>query len=423
MPSNEKVICQKCILHSRVPEVTIGDDGLCVFCAISNHVTSDMVRQNATFLESKMLSIFENIKKQKRPFDVLVYFSGGKDSTYVLNLMKNKYHMNVLAYSMIQPFVTEVAQRNMEEIVKGLNVHAIKFFIDEKVFKKGMAYSLQHGHEYGLTEWVGCQLCGFFTKWVGVKLAISLGIPLIVDGMDSAQGGYGVINEGEQVKQRIKNGIKPFGKVHDMIHDALGEEYQNSIYDYNQDELIRSQYPTAMSPLCFVDYDPSFSFNSLQELGISFKQFKSLNTNCELLYLLDYISMCRYDCDSYIKLYASGLRNNYDTIEQLELDQATHRKQLTRDEMIKLLDEYKEVLFYVIDNDLDESNINDTHQSKLLELASLSRSMFGDETIGKLMGRVLKMKGQAEYLGFDLKDITRELMDTSATKKDVTQVF
>ena len=423
MNTNEKTTCNKCILHSRVPEVTIGDDGLCVYCQISNHVTPEMVKQNAVLLESRMISIFENVKKQKRPFDVLVYFSGGKDSTYVLNLMKNKYKMNVLAYSMIQPFVTDVAKKNMEDIVKKLNVQAIKFFIDQNVFNRGMAYSLLHGHEYGLTEWVGCQICGFFTKWVGVKLAISLGIPLVIDGMDSAQGGYGVINEGEQVKQRMKNGMKPFGKVHDLISDALGEEFKHSIYAYNQEELLRSEYPTAMSPLCFVEYDPTYIFNRLEEMGISFKQFKSLNTNCELLYLLDYISMCRYDCDSYIKLYASGLRNNYDTIEQLELDQAAHKKQLTREEMIRLLAEYRDVLFYVIDRNLDESTVIDDHQANLFELTQFSQSMFGEETMSKLMVRVLKMKGQAQFLGIDLQDIPRIFVDTTETKKDVTQVY
>jgi tRNA(Ile)-lysidine synthase TilS/MesJ len=419
----EKVICKKCILHSKVPEVTIGNDGLCVFCQISNHITPVMVQQNAALLESRMLSIFENVKKQKRAFDVLVYFSGGKDSTYVLNLMKNKYKMNVLAYSMIQPFVTDVAKKNMEEIVKKLNVHAIKFFIQENVFNRGMAYSLEHGHDYGLTEWVGCQICGYFTKWVGVKLAMKLGIPLVIDGMDSAQGGFGVINEGEQVKLRMRNGIKPFGRVHDLINDALGEEYKDSIYNYNQEELLKSEYPTAMSPLCFVEYDPSYSFHALEELGISFKQFKSLNTNCELLYLLDYISMCRYDCDSYIKLYASGLRNNYDTIEQLELDQAAHKKQLTREEMIRLLDEYRDVLFYVMDHGLDESTINDGHRASMMDLAKFSRSMFGEETMGKLAFRVLKMKGQAEFLGIDLRRIPREGEGGSNKKTDVTQIY
>ncbi|NLW46663.1 MAG: hypothetical protein GXY86_04930 [Firmicutes bacterium] len=421
--SHDKVICKKCILHSRVPEVMIGDSGLCVFCEIGNQITTEIVKQNAVSLEKRMLDIFANVKKQRHSFDVLVYFSGGKDSTYALNLMKNKYNMNVLAYSMIQPFVTDVAQHNMEQIVKKLDVPAIKYFIPEAVFKKVMAYSLLHGHKYGLTEWVGCQICGFFTKWVGVKIAMSLGIPLVIDGMDSAQGGYGVINEGEQVKQRIRNGQKPFGKVHDLIGDALGEEYKGSIYDFNQEEILNSRYPTAMSPLCFVEYDPTFSFSNLEEMGISFKQFKSLNTNCELLYLLDYISMCRYDCDSYIKLYASGLRNNYDTIEQLELDQSAHKKQLTREEMIKLLDEYRDVLFYVIDNDLDEQSFNDFHQNKMLELAGLSQNMFGKETVGKLLSRVLKMKGQAAYLGIDLKSIPREFIDVSATKQDVTQIY
>ncbi len=400
-----KVICKQCILHSRVPAVTIGDDGLCVFCQINNFLTPEIVQQNAGALAGKLSSIIEKVKQKKRPFDVLVYFSGGKDSTYVLNIMKNKYKMNVLAYSMIQPFVTEVAQKNMEQIVKKLNVHAIKFFIDENVFKKGFSHALLYGHKYGLTEWVGCEVCGFFTKWVGVKLAMKWGIPLVVDGLDNAQGGQGVINEGEQVKQRLKNGIKPFGAIHDLVRDALGDEYQDSLYDCNPEEILQSEYPTAMSPLCFLEYDPTYSFNRLEELGISFKQFKSLNTNCELLYLLDYISMVRYDCDSYIKLYASGLRSNYDTIEQLELDQATHKKQLTRKEMLQLLDEYKQVLFYIVNNELDEDTMNDAHKTNLIGLSKFSHSMFGQETMDKLMYRVLKIRGQAQYFGIDLKNI------------------
>ncbi len=419
----EKIICKKCILHSKVPEVTIGSDGNCVFCQISSHVTEEMAKQNAIYLQKRMLDIFENVKKQKRPFDVLVYFSGGKDSTYVLNLMKNKYKMNVLAYSMIQPFVTEAARSNIDQIVKKMNVQAVKFYMDEEVFKKGMAYSLVHGHEYGMTEWVGCQICGYFTKWVGVKLAMKLGIPLVIDGMDSAQGGYGVINEGEQVIQRLKNGIKPFGNVHDLINDALGEEWRHSLYYFDKEEVLNEKYPTAMSPLCFVEYEPMYIFKNLEEMGISFKQFKSLNTNCELLYLLDYISMCRYDCDSYIKLYASGLRSNYDTIEQLELERAEHKKQLTRSEMITLLDEYKEVLYYVIDHELCETNINDEHKSNIMGRLKLSVEMFGKETLEKLMLRVLKMRGQAEYLGINLKEINRSDIGTIASKGEVTQIY
>ena len=175
----------------------------------------------------------------------------------------------------------------------------------------------------------------------------------------------------------MKNGMKPFGKVHDLISDALseafGEEFKHSIYAYNQEELLRSEYPTAMSLLCFVEYDPTYIFNRLEEMGISFKQFKSLNTNCELLYLLDYISMCRYDCDSYIKLYASGLRNNYDTIEQLELDQAADRKQLTREEMMKLLAEYRDVLRFMSSIKIwMRGTIIEDHQANLFELTNLA---------------------------------------------------
>lgn len=401
--TEEKRICTKCILHSKVPQVTINDEGLCIFCEIANHVTDDMVQQNTQLLKTKMDSILKEAKEKKRPYDVLVYFSGGKDSTYVLNLMKNKYNMNVLAYSMIQPYVTDVAKDNMEEITKKMGVEAIKFFMDEQVFKKVMRYSLLHSEKYGLTEWVGCEICGFLTKWVGIKLAISLGIPLVVDGMDNAQSGGGGIRDAEQIKMKMKNGMKPFGRVHELINDALGEDYKHSIYGFNHDVLLNSEYPSALSPLCFHTYDPTYSFKQLESMGISYKQFKSLNTNCELLYLLDYISMRRYDCDSYIKLYASGLRQNYDTIEQLELDQKAHKKQLTREDMIRLLDEYKAVLYYIIDNDINENSVSPEDRGTLMDLIRFSSRMFGESTINKLLDRAVKLKYHADYFEIDLK--------------------
>lgn len=97
------------------------------------------------------------------------------------------------------------------------------------------------------------------------------------------------------------------------------------------------------------------------------------------------------------------MRNNYDTIEQLELHQAAHRKQLTREEMIRLLDEYRDVLFYIIDHELDEESNMDIHKEKLFELVPFSRSMFGEETISKLRMQVIKMKEQAK-LGVDIRE-------------------
>jgi hypothetical protein len=80
-------------------------------------------------------------------------------------------------------------------------------------------------------------------------------------------------------------------------------------------------------------------------------------------------------------------------------------------------------LFYVVDNSLDEEAFNDEHKANLLSLAQFSRSMFGEETMGKLMLRVLKMKGQAEYLGIDLKSISRVNVSTSKTRNDATAIY
>ena len=55
---------------------------------------------------------FENLNRQ-----CIVPVSGGKDSTYVADKMKNEFGLNVLTVTITPPLETELIQKNLERFL------------------------------------------------------------------------------------------------------------------------------------------------------------------------------------------------------------------------------------------------------------------------------------------------------------------
>ena len=75
-------------------------------------------------------------------------------------------------------------------------------------------------------------------------LVAKLNTSSILEGSDLSQIGEIKYVQSEKVKEEAKKGIKPFGKIHDLIIDALGEDYKGSIYDYDESDVTGGKYPT-----------------------------------------------------------------------------------------------------------------------------------------------------------------------------------
>jgi len=131
--------CKKCVLSSNLPGVVI-KDGKCSVCLAEEELEKRFSRKE--YIE-KMKGVFAQAKAKKRCYDVVVLFSGGKDSSYLIHLLKNTYKLRVLALAIIHPLVNGLSLKNMEEISGRLGVELMKFYIDGNLFKKYLGQGIK----------------------------------------------------------------------------------------------------------------------------------------------------------------------------------------------------------------------------------------------------------------------------------------
>ena len=110
--------CSKCILPETFPFIFFDERGVCNFC---NNYTPQKKNQSI----DKLLNLVEPYRKKGNNFDVILPFSGGRDSTYVVHFVKNELGLNPITYTYDWGMVTDLARRNIARVCGKLGIENI----------------------------------------------------------------------------------------------------------------------------------------------------------------------------------------------------------------------------------------------------------------------------------------------------------
>lgn len=169
--------CSKCLLPDSLPGSSFNENGECYWCQIRFPNYTPMGIDN-------LGAIFKQNEGMGDSADFLIGVSGGKDSSYVLFQMKQKFGLRVEAFTYVHDGLTDFALQNAKSVCDAVGVkHHIVSLPDHKhlkTFKAFFSSWLQSNNP--LAAAMTCVACKYL-HILGTRLAKERKIPMIIWSM------------------------------------------------------------------------------------------------------------------------------------------------------------------------------------------------------------------------------------------------
>ena len=128
-------ICNRCVSNSSINSLNLDINGICQFCKIHDEMEAEYPLNENSFIE--LLKISDRIKEEGigKKFDCVVGVSGGKDSSYLLYLVKEKLKLRPLAVHYDNGFDSDTSVSNILRVCEKLDVELETKVADWEKFK------------------------------------------------------------------------------------------------------------------------------------------------------------------------------------------------------------------------------------------------------------------------------------------------
>jgi len=274
-------ICTKCILPETFPGIKFDDDGICNFCHRDEKAILKSGNKKVKYRE-KLDSLVRELKGKAPSYDVIAAYSGGKDSSYTLKLLKDRYELRILAFTFDNHFVSPVAWKNIEKITNTLHIDHLSFKPPWRVVKD--VFSLASKNDIFpaptlLRASAICTACIGIVKSIVLKLALELQSPMVAYGWSPGQAPI--------QSALMKTNAKFIEQNQKALKKAFPQEIRSRLSSYFIPEvyydLYKDRFPYNVHPLAFFHYDERMIVRELEGLGWQAPRDTDTNsTNCLL---------------------------------------------------------------------------------------------------------------------------------------------
>ena len=301
----EQLICKKCVLPNTFPGITFNEEGVCNHCQKFESFAATP-EQKAEHRQ-KLIDLLGSYKD--RDYQVMVAYSGGKDSTYTLHLFKNVYKAKVVAFTFDNGFLSPQAEKNIKLVCSRLGVDHMTVHNDQDVLNKMfVAGSTEDLYPMKTMERAStiCTICSGFFKSVAMQLALDHRIPVIGYGWSPGQAPIqSALTQSNPkfVRMAQKNAKAPVAKI--IGEEAADEFFLNDeMYD-----IPKEEWPYSAHPLAFEPYDENDIKKIIRELGWEDpKDVDTNSTNCMLNAYANQVHLDRYKFHPYAMEIANMVR-------------------------------------------------------------------------------------------------------------------
>ena len=300
--------CKSCTLNDNVFSVHIGEDGLCNYCR-QRQTRGSALSYTPDEAEKQLSEAFSAYKK--RPYQVLLAYSGGKDSTYTLYRLRKDYNVSVLAVTFDNGFLTDQCRRNIDTVTAALDVDSlvVKPSLPKlaKIFRLAESGDIFPRKALERASSV-CTACIGLVKTVTYREAILREIPFVCFGWTPGQAPV----KSPVIKldhRMIAANQKQFKTP---IVSELGEAYGGYFLDAGWLEAHTDRIPSLVYPLVFETYSEDAIFRAISSLGWERPTNTDVNsTNCLLNSYANFLHIEQYGFNPYCMEIAGLVREGY----------------------------------------------------------------------------------------------------------------
>ena len=204
--------CTRCVMPDTRPGIEFNEEGVCSAC-------QSYEKRNAINWDERWKE-FEKLCDKYRGMngddpDCAIAVSGGKDSHFQVNLMKNVMRMNPILFSVEDNFpMTNAGVHNLKNISEEFGCSIISLKPNIKVQKRLMRYMFE---KYGKPTWYIDRLIYTYPLIMSLKF----NTPLLVYG-ENVSFEYGGINSKEtySAKEQLNNGVALDIDENELIESA-----------------------------------------------------------------------------------------------------------------------------------------------------------------------------------------------------------
>ncbi|MBN1828332.1 MAG: hypothetical protein JW884_04195 [Deltaproteobacteria bacterium] len=314
------------MLPETFPGVRFDVEGVCNFCR-------DFNRDRLAGQKAEYRRRFKQLVKEhtgKSEYDAILSYSGGKDSTYTLMKLKQDFHLNVLAFTMDNGFMSGRAYENIRIVTGRLGVDHLlfkpRFDVMRTIFAGCARRNIFPPKTLERASSI-CTACMSIVRFSVLRTAIEKKIPFLVFGWSPGQAPITASvmkNNVAFLKLMQKNASKP---LHELVGDAVNP------YFLRPEHLRPGRWlPYNIHPLVFLDYDEKTIFNAIDQIGWKPPQdTDAQSTNCLINSFANDVHKKRYGFHPYVFELAGLVRQGY-------LKRSTAQARLEQKENAELID-------------------------------------------------------------------------------------
>ncbi len=318
------LICSSCILPETFPGIKFDSDGVCNHCYRNEKALSAADEKKMEY-RKRLDQLVAEVRGKSPNYDAVMAYSGGKDSTYTLKLLKEQYGLRLLALTLDNHFISPVSLENISKVTDSLLVDSLIIQPPWPTMKSMFRCTAETDifpTPTLLRASSICTSCIGLVKSLVLKTALEMSIPLVAFGWSPGQAPIqsAIMKTNPAFIRRNQSALKK----------AFPSELADKMEQYFIPELYYSRFkesfPRNIHPLAFFDYNEEIIKRELYKMGWKDPSDTDSNsTNCLLNAFANHCHLKRHGFHPYVweiaNMVRQGIMDRNEGIEKIYTEQ------------------------------------------------------------------------------------------------------